>query len=128
MVDVGTEIVEVVRIARLIERHGEAFLDRTYSPAEMRLCRKGKDTNELFAALFACKEAALKALGLKARRAFEWREIEVVPDGRRVKIVFKGGVLEQTQGENIDRISASYSFTRQVAMATVVVERGTIPF
>ncbi len=63
IVGLGTDIVEIVRIGAMIDRHGEAFLNRIYTQEEIRYCQKRKHCNEAFAGRWAAKEAVMKALG-----------------------------------------------------------------
>jgi holo-[acyl-carrier protein] synthase len=74
-VRVGLDLVEVERLARLIERWGERFLERVFTPGELQACLPRRRAAEHLAARFAAKEALVKAAGL--RRAWPWREIEV---------------------------------------------------
>ena len=81
---VGTDITECLRIAQMIERHGELFVGRVYTPAEIEYCRSRKQATQHFAGRWAAKEAILKALGTGWRRGISWRDIEVInaPGGR----------------------------------------------
>src|SRR5580693_7408283 len=74
----GIDICEVNRIREAIERHGEAFLKRVYTPSEIAYCKKHRVPYERFAARFAAKEAAMKALGTGWRRGVRWVDFEVV--------------------------------------------------
>jgi holo-[acyl-carrier protein] synthase len=60
---IGTDITEVLRIAQMIERHGELFVERVYTPAEIEYCRARTMATQHFAGRWAAKEAVLKALG-----------------------------------------------------------------
>ena len=69
----SNQIVECVRIARLLTKHGEIFLERVYSPDEIALCRASKQPTQMFAAYWACKEAVLKIAGIEDRKRCDWR-------------------------------------------------------
>ncbi len=71
---VGIDLVEVARVARLLERHGPRFLERCFTPRERR---EAAGRVEALAARLAAKEAAMKALGC-GRDGVGWREVEVV--------------------------------------------------
>ena len=73
----GTDIVEIVRIGEMIERHGELFLQRVYTEREVAYCQKRASSYQHFAGRWAAKEAVMKALGTGVR-GVSWREIEVV--------------------------------------------------
>ncbi len=74
---IGTDIVECLRIAQMIERHGELFIDRVYTAHEIEYCRSRKQATQHFAGRWAAKEAVLKAIGTGWRRGISWRDIEV---------------------------------------------------
>jgi len=75
----GIDIVEVARVRRLCEDHGQRFLDRCFTPAEQAYCgRREKRYYEHLAGRFAAKEAVLKVLGTGWRHGIAWTDIEVV--------------------------------------------------
>src|SRR5271170_1467650 len=80
IVGVGTDIVECLRIGRMIDRHGELFLNRIYTPREIRYCQRRKRALDHFAARWAGKEAVFKALGMGVRRGLEWTDIAIHTD------------------------------------------------
>lgn len=73
-VAIGVDIIEVERVQRVFEHHGERFLQRVYTPLEVQQCR-GKAAR--LAGRFAAKEAISKALGT-GLHGVAWREMEVV--------------------------------------------------
>lgn len=75
----GIDIIEVPRIARMIDDHGRHFLDRVYTPAEQAYCSGRKRSTESFAGRFAAKESVLKALGTGWSGGIAWTDVEVVP-------------------------------------------------
>ena len=66
VVGIGTDIVECLRIAQMIERHGELFLTRVYTSREIEYCSARKAATQHYAGRWAAKEAVLKALGFGA--------------------------------------------------------------
>src|SRR5258708_4545995 len=77
---IGTDIIECLRIAHMIERHGELFINRVYTPLEIRYCHSRKQATQHFAGRWAAKEAILKALGTGWRKGISWRDIEIRND------------------------------------------------
>ena len=77
IVGLGVDIAEVDRLEKAIMRHEQAFLERVFTPAEIQYCERHKNKFERYAARFAAKEAAMKALGTGWRRGVRWRDIEV---------------------------------------------------
>jgi holo-[acyl-carrier protein] synthase len=77
----GIDLVEIARIRRLHEEHGQHFLDRVFTPAEQEYCAANpKRYFEHLAGRFAAKEAVLKVLGTGWRGGISWTDIEVVKD------------------------------------------------
>ena len=78
VVGVGTDLIEIARIAQSIERYGERFLERVFTQREIDYCqRKQKNSAESFAARFAAKEAGAKALGTGISQGVGWLDLEV---------------------------------------------------
>ncbi len=79
---IGIDLVKIARLAAAIERHGDRFLNRVFTPQEIAHCQKrARGSASAFALRFAAKEAFSKALGVGLRRdGVRWREVEVVPN------------------------------------------------
>lgn len=78
MIGLGSDVVDIRRIERALERYGERFLDRIFTPVE-RARSEGKVTRPAsYAKRFAAKEACSKALGTGFRRGVFWRDMGVV--------------------------------------------------
>jgi holo-[acyl-carrier protein] synthase len=126
---IGTDITECLRIAQMIERHGELFVDRVYTPEETRYCRNRKAATQHFTGRWAAKEAVLKALGTGWRQGITWHDVEVCtqPSGKPV-IVLRGGAKEAARQLGITRVHISISHCRSHAVAFAVavgdVEKG----
>ena len=83
IVGLGLDIAEIDRIEAAIKRHGAPFLERLFTPAEVSYCERHKNSFERYAARFAAKEAAMKALGTGWSRGVRWRDIEVARRAER---------------------------------------------
>lgn len=123
IVGTGIDMVEVARVRAAIERYGRRFLERVFTPAEIRYCQSRKNAGERFAGRFAAKEAALKALGTGLRGGISWRDVEISrePAGRPV-IHFAGKAAEFAVRLGSRRASVSISHTAEQAIACVVLE------
>ena len=87
----GIDAVEIGRIQHAMDRYGGRFLDRVYLKAEQAYCLRKRKASESFAARFAAKEAAAKALGTGISFGVNWLEIEVVREpGGRPSLRFHG--------------------------------------
>jgi holo-[acyl-carrier protein] synthase len=91
---IGSDLIDVRRIARTIERHGDRFLDRVFTATERAKAESRARRAETYAKRFAAKEACSKALGTGFRRGVFWRDMGVVnlPSGRPT-MRLSGGAL-----------------------------------
>lgn len=116
---VGVDIVEIQRIARGIEQHGDAFLKRIYTPGEREYCTRKRMAYESLAARFAAKEAVYKSLRIDV--AMRWKDIEVVVDSCGCPSVILHGVFyEHARKRNITDIFLSLSHGKEYAIAYAV--------
>ena len=117
----GTDITECLRIARMIERHGELFIDRVYTPVEIKYCQSRKQSTQHFTGRWAAKEAILKALGTGWRRGISWRDIEVrnEPGGKPI-VALCGGAKDVVEKLGITAIYVTISHCRSHATATAI--------
>jgi len=119
---VGVDLVEIARVERALARHGERFLARVFTPAELLYSRRR--VPEL-AARFAAKEAVSKALGVGVRMLAQdgvgWREVEVLGDQRgRPEVYLHGRAAERAAELGLTEWAVSLSHTREYAVAFVV--------
>jgi holo-[acyl-carrier protein] synthase len=123
IVGTGIDIIEVPRVAASIARFGERFLRRIYTEAEVRYCLAKHNAPERFAARFAAKEAALKAIGTGWRQGVAWREVEVGREpGGRPTILFHGRAAQHAARLGMRRASLSLTHTAEHAIAQVILE------
>lgn len=114
---IGVDAVELHRVEKALERHGQRFLDRIYTPVEVAFCR-GR-LPEL-AARFAAKEATMKALGTGAR-GLAWRDIEILPNRRGKPMIFlHGKAAERSRAIGMQDMDVSLTHSREFAIAIVV--------
>ncbi len=113
----GIDLIEIERIQKALDRHGERFLKRIYTPAELQIARGSAPE---LAARFAAKEAASKALGTGIGPV-SWREIEIVnkPSGKPV-LRLSGRAKTIAQAQGFDTWSVSLTHSRGMAAAVVV--------
>ena len=123
IIGTGIDICEVPRIAQSIARFGERFLHRVFTENEVRYCESKKNSVERYAARFAAKEAAMKALGTGASRGVTWKSIEVghAPGGRPI-VNFYGSTKELADRLGVKRTSLSLTHTENTGMAIVILE------
>lgn len=115
-VEVGIDVIEIERIAAVLEKHGERFLHRCFTARERE--RYGNRPAEL-AARFAAKEATMKALGTGIR-GVRWRDIETLPNRRGKPIL----VLHDTARARAELLGFTHfaiSLTHSRSDATAIV-------
>ncbi len=119
---VGVDIIELDRVRRAVERHGERFLDRIFTPEEIARYR---DRLPELAARFAAKEAVSKALGVGlnhiSAHGVGWQEVEVLPDPFGKPMVYLSGRAHQlAEDQGLRKWAISLSHSRDHAIAFVV--------
>jgi len=119
----GVDLAEVSRIRASIERYGEKFIRRIYTPAEIAYVERKANKFERYAARFAAKEAGMKAIGTGWRRGVTWQDFEVanLPSGKPTLLLH--GVAADFAGKlGVKNISLSITHTAELGMAHVILE------
>ena len=124
IVGVGSQILEVVRVRQLLERHADAFLARVFTAAEQAHCGGRVHAAEHFAAVWAAKEAALRSLGLHWHRAFPWTDLAVEFEGARPTLGVTGVVGQAAAELQVTSWHLTLAHCRSHATATVIATRG----
>jgi holo-[acyl-carrier protein] synthase len=123
VIGVGTDLMEIARIAHSVDRFGERFLRRVFTPREIEYCRRKKNAAESLAARFAAKEAGAKALGTGISRGVGWLELEVTrAPGERPILDLTGRAAARARSLGVAHISLSLTHSRDVALAVVIME------
>jgi len=120
IIGIGIDIIEVPRVEQALARH--AFRERVFTPQEQAYCEgRGRQKAQSYAARFAAKEAALKALGTGLRQG-TLQEVEVIVDELGKPEVRLGGCFaERAQELGVEKIFVSLTHTRQTACAQVLL-------
>jgi holo-[acyl-carrier protein] synthase len=121
---IGIDLVKGIRIKEALERWGERFQNKVFTPGEVRYCMQKKNPSPNFAARFAAKEAFVKALGIGIRRGVHWKDIEVQRGslGRPV-LKLNGRAVEICQKERIEGLFLSLTHDGDYSGAIVVLEK-----
>lgn len=132
IIGLGSDIVDVRRIAKVIERHGDRFLDRIFTSTERARAENRANAVETYAKRFAAKEACAKALGTGLRRGVFWRDMGVINlSGGRPTIKLTGGALERlrsiTPAGCEARIDISLTDEGPTAQAIVIISAEPMP-
>jgi len=117
----GVDVCPVERIGGVVERHGDSFLKRVFTKAELDYAGDNRVTTERLAARWAAKEAAIKALG--APDGLEWREMEVVKaDDGAPTLCLHGKAKDRLTEMGVDRVMLSLTHAGGIAVAVVILE------
>lgn len=123
IVGAGVDLAEVPRIRASVERFGERFTGRIFTPFEIAYVERKANRYERYAARFAAKEAGMKAIGTGWRRGVTWRDFEVanLPSGKPTLRLY-GAAAEFARRLNVRNISLSLTHTKEYGMAHVILE------
>ena len=114
---VGVDLIEIDRIRRALERHGDGFRERCFTPAERAYCDSRPNPAQHYAGRFAAKEAIGKALGSGVY--FTWKEIEV--RGRpKPGVYLSGRTAAFAEKVGADTVELSMTHSRELAAAIAV--------
>lgn len=119
----GTDLVEVPRIANSISKYGDRFTHRIFTAAERAYSESKANSSERFAARFAAKEAAMKALGTGLTSGVNWTQIEVANDeGGKPHLLLHRVAGDLAARMGVRRTWLSLTHTSQNASAIVIFE------
>ncbi|MDA9523596.1 4'-phosphopantetheinyl transferase [Bradyrhizobium sp. CCBAU 11434] len=134
IIGIGSDLVDITRVAKVIERHGERFLDRIFTAAERakaeRRAKNEKMVVATYAKRFAAKEACSKALGTGIRQGVWWRDMGVINlPGGRPSMRLTGGALARLQAMTPDGFEAQIdlSITDDWPLAQAFVIISAVP-
>jgi holo-[acyl-carrier protein] synthase len=118
---IGTDVVDIDRVAKLYTKYRKVFLDRVFTAQEAAYCLKFRDPAPSLAARFAAKEAASKALGVGIGEHLGWQSISVAHDALGAPYLVldpQARLRLHALGASVLRVSLAHS--RQVAIAFVM--------
>jgi holo-[acyl-carrier protein] synthase len=119
----GIDLAEVDRIRRAIERYGQRFVQRVYTPKEIAYVESKAGRFERYAARFAAKEAGMKAIGTGWRLGVRWQDFEVTNlASGRPSLALHGVAREVAARLGAKVITLSLTHTAQYGIAFVILE------
>lgn len=126
IIGLGSDLCDARRIAKTIERHGDRFLSRIFTPAERAKADRRKNRVETYAKRFAAKEACAKALGTGLSHGVFWRDMGVINlPGGRPTMKLTGGALKRLEAllpaGHEARIDVSLTDEGPTAQAIVII-------
>jgi holo-[acyl-carrier protein] synthase len=119
----GVDIVDVGRVEALIQRFGDRFLKKVFTPGEIAYCSRKRFGHQNYAARIAAKEAGSKAIGTGWRQGVHWKNFEVTraPSGKPSLAVY-GRAKEIVEAAGVTSVSLSLSHDDRYAIAQVIME------
>ena len=124
IIGIGTDLVEIERIRGMIERHGDQFLDRCFTPGEREYSQKLRDATIRFAGRWAAKEAVVKALGTGFVQGITFHDVEVVSlHTGQPTVQLRGEARRIADDLGITEVKLTVSHAREYATATAIAIR-----
>ncbi|MFO1041229.1 MAG: holo-ACP synthase [Planctomycetaceae bacterium] len=121
IVGIGTDIVEVERIQKMMSDHGDHFLERVFTAAEIAHCQPRREAAQHFAGRWAAKEAVMKALGTGFTPEVGWTDIEILTlSSGQPYVVMHGTARTYSENKGIGTILITLSHTKTYATATAI--------
>jgi holo-[acyl-carrier protein] synthase len=121
IIGLGMDATEIDRIAQSIERYGDHFLKRVFTDGEIAYCRGKRLSAPSFAARFAAKEAAMKALGTGHSRGVLWKDVEVVRHGGPPQLRLHGGAARRAEAMGMTKSLLTITHSESLALAQVIL-------
>ena len=120
---IGIDVIQNERIRDSIQRFGDRFLNRIYTEGEIAYCQKCANPEIHYAARFAAKEAAFKALGTGWAAGVKWKDVEVerLPSGKP-ELHLHGVALRRATTMGTERFYVSLTHDTLVSCAVVILE------
>ena len=121
IIGLGLDATEIPRIEKTIATYGDRFLQRIFTTGEIEYCQARRRSAQHFAARFAIKEAAMKALGTGRSRGVVWRDIEVVRRGGPPQLQFHGAAARRFAAIGGRSSTITITHTDTLALAQVIL-------
>ena len=119
---IGLDATDIPRVAELLNRYGDRFLQRVFTPGEIAYCTKRRNPAPHLAGRFAAKEAAMKALGTGQSQGVLWKDIEVVRDrGGPPRLDLHGGALRRAERMHVRNSLVTITHSDALALAQVML-------
>lgn len=123
LIGLGIDLVEVPRIRDLLARHGQRFKDKTFTPGEIAYCDSCADPAMHYAARFAAKEAAAKAIGTGLwAEGVDWKDFEIVRAASgKPSLSLHAAAARHAEAQGVSQVLVSLTHTKDLAQAQVIL-------
>jgi holo-[acyl-carrier protein] synthase len=120
IIGLGFDATDIPRVADMVTRYGDRFLQRVFTEGEIAYCTRRRDPAPHLAGRFAAKEAAMKALGTGHSDGVLWKDIEVVRDGGPPQLRLHGGAARRAAQMHVTKSLLTITHADALAMAQVM--------
>ena len=121
IIGLGLDATDIDRVSDTIDRYGDRFLQRIFTPGEIEYCLRRRVPAIHFAGRFAAKEAAMKALGTGHSQGVLWRDVEVVRHGGPPQLALHGGAGRRLAAIGGRRTLLTITHSDDLALAEVMI-------
>jgi holo-[acyl-carrier protein] synthase len=121
IIGIGLDATEIPRIADTMAQYGDRFLYRVFTDGEIEYCQAHRHAAQHFAARFAVKEAAMKALGTGHSHGVLWRHVEVVRRGGPPQLQLHGAARQRFESMGGTSSVVTITHTDTLALAQVIL-------
>jgi holo-[acyl-carrier protein] synthase len=121
LLGIGTDIIGCDRIAQMLEKHGDVFLRKVFTPREIEYCSARKSAHQHYAGRWAAKEAVLKVLGTGWAKGIQWTDVEVINEASGAPtLLLANRAAEIALAKGIRTVQVSISHCKEYATAFAV--------
>jgi holo-[acyl-carrier protein] synthase len=121
VIGLGVDILEVKRVKELIDKRGRKFLNRIFTPKEIKYCQNKKRSVESFAVRFSAKEAFIKAI--ESNYNISYKEIEIAKkENKKPKVVLTGKAKKAAEEKNVSEVLVSLSHEQDYVTANIILK------
>jgi holo-[acyl-carrier protein] synthase len=124
IIGAGLDATDIDRIAGTLERYGERFVARIFTPGEVAYCSRRRHPAVHFAGRFAAKEATMKALGTGHAHGVLWRDVEVIRRGGPPQLQLHGGAHRRFEAMGGRSLFLTITHSDELALAHVLILGG----
>jgi holo-[acyl-carrier protein] synthase len=121
VIGLGFDATDIPRVADMLKRYGDRFLQRVFTEEEINYCTRRRDPSPHLAGRFAAKEACMKALGTGYSRGVIWKDIEIVRDGGPPQLRLHGGAERRAEEMRVEKSLLTITHSDALAMAQVML-------
>ena len=121
VIGLGIDATDIPRVAGMLKRYGDRFLQRVFTEGEIAYCTQRRDPAPHLAGRFAAKEACMKALGTGHSVEVQWKDIEVVREAGSPQLVLHGGAGRRATAMHVQRSLLTITHSDALAIAQVIL-------